>query len=53
MVRGITDGNDAVAFANAERVIDLEKGIGTFFEPGFQDTPLSQTWLIDFANSRT
>ena len=49
VVRGITDGNDAVAFANAERVIDLEKGIGTFFEPGFQDTLLSQTWLIDFA----
>ena len=50
VVRGITDGNDAVAFANAERVIDLEKAIGTFFEPGFQDVLLSQTWLIDFAN---
>ena len=50
MVRGLTDGNEAVAFANAERVIDLEKGIGTFFEPGFQDALLSHTWLIDFAN---
>jgi PAP2 superfamily len=50
VVRGITAGSEEAAFANAERVIDIEKGIGTFFEPGFQDSLLSQTWLIDFAN---
>jgi PAP2 superfamily len=50
VVRGLTDGNAEVAFANAQRVIDLEKGIGTFFEPGFQDALLSHAWIIDFAN---
>jgi hypothetical protein len=50
LVRGIADGRTDVAFANAHRVIDLEKGIGTFFEPGFQDALIPHTWLIDFAN---
>jgi hypothetical protein len=50
LVRGIADGRADVAFANAHHVIDLEKGIGTFFEPGFQDTLLDHVWLIDFAN---
>jgi hypothetical protein len=50
LVRGIADGRADVAFANAHRVVDLEKGIGTFFEPGFQDALIAHTWLIDFAN---
>lgn len=50
VVRGITDGNEAVAFANAQRIIDIEKATGTFFEVGFQDTLLEFGWLIDFAN---
>ena len=50
VVRGLTDGNPEVAFANAHRVIDIEKGIGTFFEPGFQDALLGHAWVIDFAN---
>jgi hypothetical protein len=50
VVRGITDGNEEIAFANAHRLIDIEKGIGTFFEPGFQDALLHHAWLIDLAN---
>jgi PAP2 superfamily len=50
LVRGITDGDPATAFANAERLIDAEKSLGTFFEPGLQQMLLSQTWLIDVAN---
>jgi membrane-associated phospholipid phosphatase len=50
VVRGMTDGDPTTAFANAERLIDAEKSVGTFFEPGLQQALLSQTWLIDFAN---
>jgi PAP2 superfamily len=50
VVRGIVDGREAVAFANGERVIDLERSLGSFFEPGFQEALLDQRWLIDIAN---
>jgi membrane-associated phospholipid phosphatase len=50
IVRGLTDGSRQEAFANADRVIDAERWLGTFFEPGLQQTLLAQTWLIDFAN---
>lgn len=50
VVRGLSGGREDVAFANAERVIELERATGTYFEPGFQATLLSHTWLIDFAN---
>lgn len=50
LVRGLADGQREIAFANGERVIDLERSLGTFFEPGFQQALLSHTWLIDFAN---
>ena len=50
VVRGFAEGKSAVAFANAERVIDLERSLGTFFEPGFQQAMLDHRWLIDLAN---
>ena len=50
VVRGFADGKAELAFANGQRVIDLERSLGTFFEPGFQQTLLSQQWLIDLAN---
>jgi PAP2 superfamily len=50
LVRGLIDGRSDLAFANAERIVDLEKATGTFFEPGLQQSLLSHTWLIDFAN---
>lgn len=50
MVRGLADGKADVALANGERVIELERSLGTFFEPGFQQALLEVTWLIDAAN---
>jgi len=50
LVRGLADGQREVAFANGERVIDLERSLGTFFEPGLQQALLSHTWLIDLSN---
>src|SRR5919106_4327401 len=50
IVRGFADGKAALAFANGERVIDLERSLGTFFEPGFQDAILNHQWLVDFTN---
>ena len=51
VVRGLTDASTALALANAERVVELERSLGTFFEPGFQDALLERaSWLVDLAN---
>ena len=51
VVRGITDGGRDAAFANADRLIDVERSLGTYFEAGFQQTLLDHaSWLVDFAN---
>jgi len=50
LVRGVIGGKSDLAFANAERIVDLEKSLGTFFEPGFQQSLIGHAWLIDFAN---
>jgi membrane-associated phospholipid phosphatase len=50
LVRGIADGRAAVAFLNGDRVIELERSLGAFFEPGFQRALMDVQWLIDFAN---
>jgi len=49
-VRGIADGNDAVAFANARSIVDLEQGLGLFFEPHLQSWTMNHRVLVDFAN---
>ena len=49
-VRGIVDGQKAVAFANGHEIIDFERATHTFFEPGLQADLIGQRWLIDFAN---
>jgi uncharacterized membrane protein len=51
VVRGLTDSGHLVAYENARQVIELERSLGTFFEPGFQQSLLDQApWLIDIAN---
>jgi hypothetical protein len=50
VVRGLADGREATAFANADRIIDVERSLGTFFEPSFQKALLDERWLIDIAN---
>ena len=50
IVRGLVDGQTAVAFDHARDIVAAERAMGLFFEPGFQDAVLTQTWLRDFAN---
>jgi hypothetical protein len=50
VVRGITDSGSVDAYVNAESIIGLEKSLGLFFEPAFQDLVINHTpWLVDFA----
>jgi hypothetical protein len=49
-VRGVADGERVNAFTNGANVIDLEKGLHTFFEPDLQAVFIQHRWLIDFAN---
>jgi membrane-associated phospholipid phosphatase len=50
LVRGMADGQRAVAFAHGQQIIHAERATGTLFEPGFQSLFLQFQWLIDFAN---
>jgi hypothetical protein len=50
LVRGIADGRADVAFANAHHVMTIERGLGAFFEPGFQDAVMQHHWLVQIAN---
>jgi len=50
LVRGMADGQRAVAFAHGQQIIDAERATGTLFEPGLQSFFLQFQWLIDFAN---
>jgi hypothetical protein len=49
-VRGLADGQRAVAFAHGQQVIDLERSTHTFFEPAVQSLFLPAHLLIDIAN---
>jgi membrane-associated phospholipid phosphatase len=49
-VRGIADGQKAVAIAHGQQVIDFEQSTHTLFEPSFQAFFLPAHWLVDFAN---
>jgi len=46
----VADGQRAHAITNGQNVIDFEKSLHTFFEPGLQQIFLSHRWTIDFAN---
>lgn len=50
VVRGLSEGREAIALANAERLVDVQRSLGTFFEPSFQQTLLDYDWLINLAN---
>ncbi|MGH3994167.1 MAG: hypothetical protein ACRDSN_17110, partial [Pseudonocardiaceae bacterium] len=36
LVRGVVDGQATLAFENARTLVDLERALGLFFEPGLQ-----------------
>jgi hypothetical protein len=49
-VRGLMDGQEARAFANADRVVEAERTLGLFHEPRFQEWALRYDWLQTLAN---
>jgi hypothetical protein len=49
-VRGVADGQRAIALANGEHVISFEKSIHAFFEPSLQRAFIDHRWIVDFAN---
>ena len=49
-VRGIADGERAIAIVHGQQVIDLERSTHTFFEPSLQAFFLPAQGIIDFAN---
>ena len=50
LVRGFVDGRATVAFENARALVDAERALGTFFEPGLQAWAQSEEWIVTGAN---
>lgn len=51
LVRGVVESKEALAFANAERIVDIERATGTLFEPGLQQAVIDNAmWLVDLSN---
>jgi hypothetical protein len=50
LVRGFVDGQAGLAFENARTLVDLERALGLFFEPGLQAWARGQEWLLTAAN---
>jgi PAP2 superfamily len=50
IVRGLVDGQAALAFENARTLVDAERAMGLFFEPGLQAWAQGQDWIVTGAN---
>ena len=50
LVRGFVDGQAGLAFENARLLVDIERSLGLFFEPGLQAWAKGQEWLLFGAN---
>ncbi len=50
IVRGLVDGKTHVAFDNARTLVDIERAMGLFFEPGLQAWALGQSGVVDAAD---
>ncbi|MBI5288685.1 MAG: phosphatase PAP2 family protein [Chloroflexi bacterium] len=50
LVRGRTEGSHAEAVANSHKAVDLEKGMGFFWEPSIQDRIVDHQWIVTLAN---
>jgi len=50
IVRGFVDGQAGLAFENARTLVDFERSLGLFFEPGLQTWTRGQEWLLTWAN---
>ena len=50
LVRGMVDGRSVEAFDNAREVIDIERGLGLFFEPSVNAWATAHSAITDFAS---
>lgn len=50
IVRGLVDGQAALAFENARTLVDVERAMGLFFEPGLQAWAQGEQWIVTGAN---
>jgi hypothetical protein len=50
LVRGFVDGQAGVAFENARTLVDWERALGLFFEPGLQAWAKGEEWLMWISN---
>jgi membrane-associated phospholipid phosphatase len=51
LVRGFVDGQADLAYENARLLVDAERGMHLFFEPGLQDWALRHAdWLVTASN---
>ena len=50
IVRGLVDGQAALAFENARTLVDAERTMGLFFEPGLQAWAQGEEWIVTGAN---
>ena len=50
LVRGFVDGQATLAFENARALVDAERSLGLFFEPGLQAWAKGEEWLLVLAN---
>lgn len=51
LVRGHVDGEVARAFANARAIVDFERALGLFFEPGLQAWASGHRWIVEAASA--
>ncbi len=49
-VRGVAEGNSALAFANARSIVEAEQSLGLFIEQDVQSWVMGERLLVDFAN---
>jgi membrane-associated phospholipid phosphatase len=50
IVRGFVDGQATLAFENARALVDAERTLGLFFEPGLQAWAEGEEWIVTIAN---
>ena len=50
IVRGFVDGQAGLTFENARTLVDFERSLGLFFEPGLQAWARGEEWLLWAAN---
>ena len=50
LVRGLVDGQAGLAFQHARELVEAERTLGLFFEPGLQTWARGEEWLLTASN---